>query len=65
MAEFIEFTDNYDDQSTDRGFQWEFHCQRCGNGYRSQFRRPPPALPAARWTWLETFWVASSAAPPD
>jgi membrane protease subunit (stomatin/prohibitin family) len=38
MAEFIEFTDNYEDQSTERGFQWEFRCQRCGNGYRSQFK---------------------------
>lgn len=38
MAEFIEFTDNYEDQSTERGFQWQFNCQRCGNGYRSKFR---------------------------
>ena len=38
MTEFIEFTNNYSDLSTERGFQWEFHCQRCGNGYRSKFR---------------------------
>jgi hypothetical protein len=38
MTEFIEFTDNYNDLSTDRGFQWEFDCERCGNGYRSKFR---------------------------
>jgi hypothetical protein len=38
MTEFIEFTDNYNDQSTERGFQWEFYCERCGNGYRSKFR---------------------------
>lgn len=38
MAEFIEFTENYSDLSTDRGFQWEFHCERCGNGHRSKFR---------------------------
>jgi len=37
MSEFIEFTDNYNDLSTDRGFQWEFYCERCGNGYRSKF----------------------------
>jgi hypothetical protein len=38
MPEFIEFTDNYEDQSTERGFQWQFNCQRCGNGYRSKFK---------------------------
>jgi len=38
MVEFIEFTRNYKDLSTDQGFQWEFNCQRCGNGYRSKFR---------------------------
>ena len=38
MTEFIEFTNNYQDLSTDRGFQWEFRCERCGNGYRSKFR---------------------------
>lgn len=38
MPDFIEFTDNYEDQSTERGFQWQFNCQRCGNGYRSKFR---------------------------
>jgi len=38
MAEFIEFTRNYSDLSTGQGFQWEFHCERCGNGYRSQFQ---------------------------
>jgi hypothetical protein len=38
MTEFIEFTNNYNDLSTERGFQWEFYCERCGNGYRSKFR---------------------------
>ncbi len=38
MAEFIEFTNNYSDQSTGQGFQWEFRCDRCGNGYRSKFQ---------------------------
>jgi len=38
MAELIEFTSNYHDVSTDKGFQWEFFCERCGNGYRSKFR---------------------------
>ncbi len=34
----IEFTRNYNDHSTDRGFQFEFHCDRCGNGYKTQFQ---------------------------
>ncbi len=38
MVEFIEFTNNYEDLSTERGFQWEFRCQRCDNGFRSKFR---------------------------
>lgn len=38
MPEFIEFTRNYSDLSTGQGFQWEFHCERCGNGYRSRFQ---------------------------
>ncbi len=37
MGDQIEFVHNYDDQSTDRGFQFEFRCDRCGNGYRSRF----------------------------
>jgi len=38
VAELIEFTGNYNDLSTQQGFQWEFFCERCGNGYRSGFR---------------------------
>ncbi|MBN1219503.1 MAG: zinc ribbon domain-containing protein [Anaerolineae bacterium] len=37
MTELIEFTSNYRDLSTDRGFQWEFYCERCSGGYRSKF----------------------------
>jgi hypothetical protein len=37
MTELIEFTSNYRDLSTDRGFQWEFYCERCNSGYRSKF----------------------------
>jgi uncharacterized OB-fold protein len=29
---------NYADKSTDEGFQFEFYCDRCGQGYRSQFK---------------------------
>ncbi|MEN6327248.1 MAG: hypothetical protein ABFD18_13740 [Syntrophomonas sp.] len=38
MAERIEFTKNYSDQSTNKGFQFEFYCDRCGSGYRTRFK---------------------------
>jgi DNA-directed RNA polymerase subunit M/transcription elongation factor TFIIS len=38
MSEKIEFTSNYSDHSTDRGFQFEFNCDRCGTGYRTRFQ---------------------------
>ncbi len=31
------FTRNYDDNSTDAGFQFTFHCDKCYSGYRSSF----------------------------
>ena len=34
----IQFVRNYDDLSTDRGFQFKFYCDRCGNGYETQFQ---------------------------
>jgi membrane protease subunit (stomatin/prohibitin family) len=34
----IEFTRNYSDLSTSQGFQFEFHCDRCGTGYRTHFK---------------------------
>lgn len=33
----IEFVQNYDDLSTDQGYQFKFHCNHCGNGYMSSF----------------------------
>ena len=39
MAEKIEFVKNYSDLSTDHGFQFEFHCDRCGTGYRNEFKK--------------------------
>jgi DNA-directed RNA polymerase subunit M/transcription elongation factor TFIIS len=38
MADKIEFTRNYTDQSTNQGFQFEFYCDRCGTGYRTRFQ---------------------------
>jgi Double zinc ribbon len=34
----IQFVNNYEDLSTDRGYQFKFHCDKCGNGYMSRFQ---------------------------
>lgn len=34
----IPFTGNYQDLSTDRGFQFKFYCEKCQNGYMSTFK---------------------------
>jgi DNA-directed RNA polymerase subunit M/transcription elongation factor TFIIS len=39
MSTHIPFTDNYEDLSTDQGFQFKFNCERCGNGYMSTYQR--------------------------
>jgi len=35
----IQFSDNHTDHSTDSGFQFEFHCEHCHDGWRSPFDR--------------------------
>ena len=39
MAGFTPFTDNYTDLSDQNGYQFEFRCDICGSGYRSEFQR--------------------------
>jgi membrane protease subunit (stomatin/prohibitin family) len=34
----IQFVENYDDLSTDHGYQFKFYCDRCRNGYMSTFK---------------------------
>ena len=34
----IQFVQNYQDLSTDRGYQFKFHCDKCGNGFMTSFR---------------------------
>jgi hypothetical protein len=34
----IEFVRNYDDLSTDHGYQFKFHCDKCGSGWLSEFK---------------------------
>jgi hypothetical protein len=38
MADMVFFTDNYQDHSTNEGYQFEFFCRRCGNGHTSPFQ---------------------------
>lgn len=38
MANPVPYTDNYTDHSTEAGYQFEFFCERCGNGYKSGFQ---------------------------
>jgi hypothetical protein len=38
VAGMVFFTDNYSDRSSDDGYQFEFYCRRCGNGYMSPFQ---------------------------
>lgn len=37
----IQFTRNTDDLSTDKGFQFKFHCDQCHNGYMSSYKTNP------------------------
>jgi len=39
MPGFTPFTDNYSDLSDESGYQFEFRCDNCGSGYRSEFIR--------------------------
>src|ERR671927_5999 len=34
----IQFVSNYEDLSTDKGYQFKFYCDKCGNGYMSRFQ---------------------------
>ncbi len=38
MADKIEFVRNYNDLCTNKGFQFEFCCNRCGTGIRTRFK---------------------------
>jgi hypothetical protein len=39
MPGFTPFTDNYSDLSDESGYQFEFRCDNCRSGYRSEFIR--------------------------
>ena len=38
MTKPIQFVQNYDDLSTDQGYQFKFHCDLCGNGFMSSYK---------------------------
>jgi hypothetical protein len=38
MAQALKFNGNHNDLSTDTGFQFEFTCDCCHNGFRSKFK---------------------------
>lgn len=54
MSDPIEFVSNYNDLSTDNGFQFEFVCNRCRTGYRTRF------MPYAAGTVSSVMDTASS-----
>jgi len=39
MPGFTPFTSNYQDLSTNQGYQFEFRCDICGSGYRSEYQK--------------------------
>ena len=43
----IEFTGNYSDLSTDKGYQFKFFCEKCGNGYMSSFQASAMGMAAS------------------
>lgn len=43
----IQFTRNHNDHSTDKGFQFEFFCDRCHNGFMSRFQASAMGLAAS------------------
>jgi hypothetical protein len=66
MAGFTPFTNNYSDLSDGNGYQFEFRCDICGSGYRSEFERSnlgtASNLLSGASNLIGGLWGASSAA---
>jgi hypothetical protein len=67
MPGFTPFTSNYQDLSNEQGYQFEFRCNICNSGYRSQFIRNNLGMGASILSGASSvlggrFWGASSAA---
>jgi hypothetical protein len=43
----IQFTRNFNDHSTDKGYQFEFFCDRCGNGFTTEFKPSATGMAAS------------------
>ncbi len=43
----IQFTKNHTDHSTDKGYQFEFFCARCGNGFMTEFKPSATGMAAS------------------
>jgi len=43
----IQFTRNHTDHSTDKGYQFEFMCDRCGNGFMTEFKASAAGIAAS------------------
>jgi hypothetical protein len=66
MPGFTPFTRNYTDLSDENGYQFEFRCDVCGNGYKSEFVRSSlgtaSTLLSGASNFLGGLWGASNAA---
>ena len=66
MPGFTPFTRNYTDLSDENGYQFEFRCDICGNGYKSEFVRSSlgtaSSLLSGASNFLGGLWGASNAA---
>ena len=66
MPGFTPFTRNYTDLSDENGYQFEFRCDQCGSGYRSEFHRSgigtAGSVLSGASNFLGGLWGASNAA---
>ncbi len=66
MPGFTPFTNNYSDLSDDNGYQFEFRCEVCGSGYKSEFVRSAMGTASTMLSGasnlLGGLWGASNAA---
>ena len=63
----IEFTDNYEDLSTQSGYQFKFVCEKCGNGYMSSWKASKTGMAGGllggRAPCWGAFWAARRRGP--
>ncbi len=67
MPGFTPFTRNYSDLSDENGYQFEFYCDECRSGYRSEFVRSAAGTAGTILSGASNFlgghlWGASNAA---